>query len=632
MSRPRRAADALTVLELLAVEAPEERFEALLEGTRRDGAGGPALERLEEAKRLGITVHSQRARLRRRETGSSALVDAALDLIAPVDLDALMQTITRRARLLLSLDMSFIGTPDGDPSILHIHASDGHTSVLNVGLTLTAAGGIGHAVLEASAPFWTPDYLADERFVHNTFADEVVELEGLRAMMVLPLAHGSERFGALYVADRHVRHFTADEVSLLSRFCELAAAAIHRARLLEQDRAALIENGRATARRIGSLHARLLATALDDSGPQATAHEMAEQLGGAIRMESPSGTALAAAGGVIPQGERAELARGTMRAHAARGPVPLGRGLWAAPVVAGSEDLGTLTLYTKRPQSHQDEQLLSVGALAMAAALLLDNTRAVLAEGQIRDELLDDLLAHPPGPLPRLETRARRLGLDLDQAHIVVVARPEHPTQNKPLPWAASYALRLGGLKCWRDGTIVLLLPGTDASAVARSVFAELTPLLDGPVTVGASGPSTNPATLYDSYREARRCLDAMTALGAVGQASSLRELGFVGMLLSDDHDVNGFIAEAIGPVLEYDRQRLTELIRTLEAYFEAGASQIKAAKLLHVHPNTVARRLERVGKLLGPAWQQQSKALEIQLALRLSHVAELRHSPPAQE
>lgn len=76
--------------------------------------------------------------------------------------------------------------------------------------------------------------------------------------------------------------------------------------------------------------------------------------------------------------------------------------------------------------------------------------------------------------------------------------------------------------------------------------------------------------------------------------------------------------------MLEYDRQRFTDLGRTLDAYFETGASPTRAAQKLHVHPNTVARRLERVAELLGPDWQDPGQALEVQLALRLSRVRDL--------
>ncbi|MFI8764093.1 PucR family transcriptional regulator [Streptomyces sp. R-07] len=73
-----------------------------------------------------------------------------------------------------------------------------------------------------------------------------------------------------------------------------------------------------------------------------------------------------------------------------------------------------------------------------------------------------------------------------------------------------------------------------------------------------------------------------------------------------------------MGQVVAYDRSRGTDLVRTLDAYFASGMSPARTKDELHVHVNTVAQRLERVGRLLGPDWQSPARALEIQLALRL--------------
>ena len=59
----------------------------------------------------------------------------------------------------------------------------------------------------------------------------------------------------------------------------------------------------------------------------------------------------------------------------------------------------------------------------------------------------------------------------------------------------------------------------------------------------------------------------------------------------------------------------------TLAAYFACGASPRRAALQLHVHANTVAQRLDRIGVLLGPDWSAPERALELQLALRLQLV-----------
>jgi DNA-binding PucR family transcriptional regulator len=70
--------------------------------------------------------------------------------------------------------------------------------------------------------------------------------------------------------------------------------------------------------------------------------------------------------------------------------------------------------------------------------------------------------------------------------------------------------------------------------------------------------------------------------------------------------------------VLAYDERRGTELVATLEAWFAAGSRPAETAKRLHVHPNTVAQRLDRIGTLLREDWRDPGRALDVQLALRL--------------
>ncbi|MEU0297863.1 helix-turn-helix domain-containing protein, partial [Streptomyces microflavus] len=57
--------------------------------------------------------------------------------------------------------------------------------------------------------------------------------------------------------------------------------------------------------------------------------------------------------------------------------------------------------------------------------------------------------------------------------------------------------------------------------------------------------------------------------------------------------------------------------------YFAQGASLTRTKTLLHVHVNTVVQRLERIGRLLGPDWNEPPRTLEIQLALRLHRLTQ---------
>jgi sugar diacid utilization regulator len=254
----------------------------------------------------------------------------------------------------------------------------------------------------------------------------------------------------------------------------------------------------------------------------------------------------------------------------------------------------------------------------VTALLLLFRRTVTEAEQRISGELLGDLLTAPDRDPDGLRGRARRLGTDLDRPHVVVVPMAD----GVPRRWLASAATHLAsarhGLAGGHGGRIVVLLPHEDPSAAAKSAAHELQALVGRPVTVGAGGPATGPTDIATAYTDAVRCLDALRALGRLGHGASMRDLGFVGLVLGDGRDVDGFVRRTIGPLLAYDARRGTELVRTLEQYFAAGASPVRTKDALHVHVNTVTQRLERVGRLIGPDWSEPARSLEVQLALRL--------------
>jgi DNA-binding PucR family transcriptional regulator len=169
------------------------------------------------------------------------------------------------------------------------------------------------------------------------------------------------------------------------------------------------------------------------------------------------------------------------------------------------------------------------------------------------------------------------------------------------------------------DG-VVVLLPGRDPSAAAAEL-ARRVGVPGAAVTVGAAGPVVPARGLSAAHAEARRTADALVALGLAGRGGSARDLGFAGLVLGGSADVEGYLAAVLGPLLDYDARRGSDLVGTLAAYFAAGASPRRAATALHVHVNTVGQRLDRVTALLGDDWQAPERALEIQLALRLHRI-----------
>lgn len=84
-----------------------------------------------------------------------------------------------------------------------------------------------------------------------------------------------------------------------------------------------------------------------------------------------------------------------------------------------------------------------------------------------------------------------------------------------------------------------------------------------------------------------------------------------------DPEMLSAYIQNQIGPLLDYDRKNRTELVQTLETFFETGQSKQQTARVLYIHRQTLYYRLEQISELLGDNWNapERRRALDIALA-----------------
>ncbi|MFI0822629.1 helix-turn-helix domain-containing protein [Streptomyces sp. NPDC021098] len=640
-------------LELLARGAPAEAYERPGLRARAEKAPAERLAALERAKLLALRVRGELEGRRRREAELSALFETAHDLAGLRDLDAVLQAIVQRARSLLGTEVAYLTLNDPTAGDTYMRVTDGSVSARFQQLRLGMGEGLGGLVAQTARPYVTDSYFDDPRFQHTRTIDAGVSDEGLVAILGVPLLLGSGVIGVLFAADRRVRVFEREQIALLASFAAHAAVAIDTAHLLAETRTALAELETANEiirdrsgviERASEVHDRLTELVLRGGGVRDVAAAVAEVLSGSVEfLEADQAPADA-------------LDRSRADGHAVRHGED-----WIAAVSAGGELLGALVLHGHPRLDPVDQRTLERAAM-VTSLLQLARRSAGEAEQRVRGELLDDLLDAPDREPRLLRERAARLRADLDAPHVVLAAAIDAPgaaaggepgaepavapgpgtaedAADRQRLWSAAshLAATRQGLAAARDGGTVLLLPlaeGDTADAVARRTARQLGTAVHAPVTVGASAavaaPAARPGEVAASYAEARRCLAALRVLGRAGEGAAAEDFGFLGLLLAgtrggapDGTRVRDFVTRTIGPVVDYDARRGTGLVRTLDAYFASGMSPARTKDELHVHVNTVAQRLERVGRLLGADWQSPARSLEIQLALRLHRLTE---------
>ncbi|MGB9886971.1 MAG: helix-turn-helix domain-containing protein [Moorellales bacterium] len=122
------------------------------------------------------------------------------------------------------------------------------------------------------------------------------------------------------------------------------------------------------------------------------------------------------------------------------------------------------------------------------------------------------------------------------------------------------------------------------------------------------------------SFRDACFVLEYLRKLSPQTRVLAFSELGICQILSYEgaSDSIMEFVYELLGPVMEMDRNRGTEYLKTLDRYYAANCSLKGAADALYCHVNTVRYRLERIQSLLPFSLESVEHSLTLQTALRL--------------
>jgi DNA-binding PucR family transcriptional regulator len=100
-----------------------------------------------------------------------------------------------------------------------------------------------------------------------------------------------------------------------------------------------------------------------------------------------------------------------------------------------------------------------------------------------------------------------------------------------------------------------------------------------------------------------------------------------------DPSELQGFFDETLAPLVDYDEQYETELVRTVESFLDADGNVARTAERLFTHRHTIRYRLERVKELSGLDVSSTDGRERLSLGLKAMRVLGI-HPPggPAQE
>jgi DNA-binding PucR family transcriptional regulator len=315
-----------------------------------------------------------------------------------------------------------------------------------------------------------------------------------------------------------------------------------------------------------------------------------------------------------------------------------GDGVTSIPLRVADAVVGALHMRAKTEPSASMRRLL-----ATMIASEVERVRAPeRASESAAADFLRAVLARELTEREELMARAKELSLDVQEGASMIVARA-HPQTPTDEGWrgrvraiaergARAVSNRSIAALSERDGIVaaevLLLVPGGDETAAARAadgILREMQAGLAGyTFALGRSRITEDPADLPRAASEA--LLAANVAQGSNdGAALAFEQTGAYRLLLSamseNPNELQRFYDETVEPLVAYDEQYETELVRTLEAFLEADGNVAGTAQRLFTHRHTIYYRLERVRELSGHDVSSSDGREKLSLGLKAMRV-----------
>ncbi|MDQ6779385.1 MAG: helix-turn-helix domain-containing protein [Actinomycetota bacterium] len=358
--------------------------------------------------------------------------------------------------------------------------------------------------------------------------------------------------------------------------------------------------------RLREAHQAMTEAVVRGDGLPRVAELAAAGAGGAVAIAVPAlGTAIA------PREEQEHGALSRWVAERGRGrpamvPADL---VTEVPIRLGDETVGVVALLrtgaVPRPEA---TEFLHLAATATMTKLAIEEAKDAV-EHNLRASFVEWLCSGEDLDRAEILRRAARLGCDLSRGAVVLGAelardRPQLvlATIAEEHPGALAQPLDPAG-----DGParIYALLPATGAAGAPAATLASarrLATRLRRLGIVGLSGFYSDPAELGRAAQEAELVLDVLRQ----SEVPIADEIGgdtyklLFRVLASHPEEMRAFYEATVAPLVRYDDQYSTELVRTLQAYFNENCNMSATAAAVFAHRHTIAYRLERIRDLTG--------------------------------
>ena len=292
---------------------------------------------------------------------------------------------------------------------------------------------------------------------------------------------------------------------------------------------------------------------------------------------------------------------------------------WRSTVIRSHrETLGVIGIFDPDDTRSEDDRFAVEYASAMIAVELAHHRNVAEVEIRLGRDLADDLVAGT-GTVDAF-ARAEALHFDLSGSQRVVLISWEYPTPSGvDIGAAVRYelaAMRVPALISRRpDAMLAVVVDGHDLSHLYERLSVVMASTRG---TIGVGGSATA-EDLAHSFAEASRALQIRAESRRPYGMSNHDDLGLLRILDTSGGGVqlDRYVSEWLGALVDYDRDHRSELVRTLGAYLDLGGNYDRTADALIIHRSTLRYRLGRIRELSGRDLADPDSRLNLHVAIR---------------
>jgi sugar diacid utilization regulator len=584
-----------------------------------------------------------------------AFIEVAVRATSP-DIDGLLELVASRLCELLSVKRCSLYLK-ADDGLLHGRVGHFTDRAFDEDIKTRIAGRpadhFTHEIVRTMAPVLVRDAPNDPRTIRETMRRWHV-----KDVLGLPLLFDGEVIGVTYIDNAdEPREFTSSDIEIAQSFTALAALAIRQARLCEQisERASVIDHQKQVLERLADIHASLTRSVLSGADVPAILALVAKLVHKPVLLYSEafelSGWAavdgtpkdhpprLPAEALLLPWVRRSIDALTVDRPSVIL-PASSESGLSCrrliCQLVIGDRVAGYVEVVEVGTQISVVDVKVAEHAATVLSLEMLSQQRQAAAEGQAREEFLNDLL-YGKRDLDLLVRRAPLFGIDLDEPHLLL--RIAHESDTGSLLAAADRRSRVSTGFTAGSGMPVCLsvtIPGADVFLIGpldaadpptvRAAKAAMEAVLSaardalGIRRAALSRVCRGASDLPLVHRDLQSALELTDRFGWTEGVVMTSELGLLRLFATEEQhkEVTRFARELLDPVIELDRTTDGQLFPTLQAFLEASGRVRVAAASLGVHENTVRYRLGKVQALVGTDFDNLDDLLNLRLALQV--------------